>query len=135
MPGLQPHWTWPWSDVHGHGHCAPDALTSIVRGGLSKSAFALEPHGGELWVPWDRTAGVIGPKGCGKTLDPARSGPDRCPGAAITRLTKVDDLLLTFTARSSKGRPCVTLDPFNLVLGLPEVVWDTRPWVRRPIGR
>ena len=23
--------------------------------------------GGELWVPWDRTAGVIGPQGSGKT--------------------------------------------------------------------
>jgi type IV secretion system protein VirD4 len=28
-----------------------------------------EPRGGQLWVPWDRTAGVIGPQGSGKTLD------------------------------------------------------------------
>jgi len=46
------------------------------------------------------------------------------PGAALTTLTKVDDLLLTFTARSRGGRPCVVLDPFGLVPGLPEVVWD-----------
>jgi len=46
------------------------------------------------------------------------------PGAALTTLTKVDDLLLTFTARSRDGRPCVVLDPFGLVPGLPEVVWD-----------
>ena len=30
---------------------------------------AQEPRGGDLWVPWDRTAGVIGPQGSGKTLD------------------------------------------------------------------
>ena len=30
---------------------------------------AHEPRGGELWVPWDRTTGVIGPQGSGKTLD------------------------------------------------------------------
>jgi len=46
------------------------------------------------------------------------------PGAALTTLTKVDDLLLTFTARSRGERPCVVLDPFGLVPGLPEVVWD-----------
>ena len=27
------------------------------------------PAGVDLWVPWDRTAGVIGPQGSGKTLD------------------------------------------------------------------
>ena len=34
------------------------------------------PRGGDLWVPWDRTAGVVGPQGSGKTLDllvPART--------------------------------------------------------------
>jgi type IV secretion system protein VirD4 len=30
---------------------------------------AHEPRGGDLWVPWDPTAGVIGPQGSGKTLD------------------------------------------------------------------
>ena len=40
------------------------------------------PRRGQLWVPWDRTAGVIGPQGSGKTLDtlvPALLG---APGAA-----------------------------------------------------
>ncbi len=85
---------------------------------------AKEPHGGELWVPWDRTAGVIGPQGSGKTLDLLAPALIDAPGAALTTLTKVDDLLLTFTARSRDGRPCVVLDPFGLVPGLPEVVWD-----------
>lgn len=85
---------------------------------------AKEPHGGELWVPWDRTAGVVGPQGSGKTLDLLAPALIDAPGAAITTLTKVDDLLLTFTARSREGRPCVVLDPFGLVPGLPEVVWD-----------
>ena len=77
-----------------------------------------------LWIPWDRTAGVIGPQGSGKTLDllvPALLG---APGAALVTLTKVDDLLLTIDARGSNERPCVVLDPFGLAPGLPEFVWD-----------
>jgi type IV secretion system protein VirD4 len=77
-----------------------------------------------LWVPWDRTVGVIGPQGSGKTLDllvPALLG---APGAALVTLTKVDDLLLTIDARSVDDRPCVVLDPFGLAPGLPELVWD-----------
>lgn len=96
---------------------------------------AHEPRGGELWVPWDRTAGVIGPQGSGKTLDlltPALLG---APGAALVTLTKTEDLLLSLTARSSADRPCVVLDPFGLTEGLltaepvsrsvaRELVWD-----------
>ena len=85
---------------------------------------AREPRGGQLWVPWDRTAGVIGPQGSGKTLDLLAPALIDAPGAALTTLTKVDDLLLTFTARSTRQRPCIVLDPFGLVPGLPEVVWD-----------
>ena len=85
---------------------------------------AHEPRGGDLWCPWDRTAGVIGPQGSGKTLDlltPALLG---APGAALVTLTKVDDLLFTITARSEAGRPCAVLDPFGLAPGLPELVWN-----------
>ena len=87
-----------------------------------------QPRGGELWVPWDRTTGVIGPQGSGKTLDlltPALLGS---PGAALVTLTKVDDLLLSITDRSRPhdgvDRPCVVLDPFGMAVGLPELVWD-----------
>jgi type IV secretion system protein VirD4 len=85
---------------------------------------AHEPRGAELWVPWDRTTGVIGPQGSGKTLDlltPALLG---APGAALVTLTKVDDLLLSFPVRSRYDRPCLVLDPFGLAAGLPELVWD-----------
>jgi type IV secretion system protein VirD4 len=76
-------------------------------------------------VPWDRTAGVVGPQGSGKTLDLLVPALIDAPGAAMTTLTKADDLLLSFTARSQEGRrPCVVLDPFGLVPGLPEAVWD-----------
>ena len=85
---------------------------------------AWQPHGGQLWVPWDRTAGVIGPQGSGKTLDLLVPALLDAPGAALSTLTKVEDLLLTFTSRSTDGRPGVVLDPFGLVPGLPEVVWD-----------
>ena len=85
---------------------------------------AREPRAGELWVPWDRTAGVIGPQGSGKTLDLLVPALLDAPGAAMTTLTKVDDLLLSFSSRSSRGWPCVVLDPFDLVPGLPQVVWD-----------
>ena len=86
---------------------------------------AHEPRGGELWVPWDRTAGVIGPQGSGKTLDlltPALLG---APGAALVTLTKVEDLLLSLTERSRDNRPCVVLDPFGLAEGVvDELIWD-----------
>src|SRR6188472_3966808 len=80
-----------------------------------------EPRGGQLWVPWDRTTGVIGPQGSGKTLDLLTPALLNAPGAALVTLTKVDDLLLSFTARSRDDRPCVVLDPFGLVPGLPEL--------------
>lgn len=90
-----------------------------------KLGKAHEPRTGkELWVPWDRTTGVIGPQGSGKTLDvlvPALLG---APGAALVTLTKVEDLLLTIDARSADDRPCVVLDPFGLAPGLPEFVFD-----------
>ena len=85
---------------------------------------AWEPRGGELWCPWDRTAGVIGPQGSGKTLDLLTPALLSAPGAALVTLTKVDDLLLTITDRSTGDRPCVVLDPFGLATGLPELVWD-----------
>lgn len=86
---------------------------------------AQEPRGGDLWVPWDRTAGVIGPQGSGKTLDlltPALLG---APGAALVTLTKVEDLLLSLTDRARGDRPCVVLDPFGLAEGVvDELIWD-----------
>jgi len=85
---------------------------------------AHEPRGGDLWVPWDRTAGVIGPQGSGKTLDLLTPALLAAPGAALVTLTKLDDLLLTLAARSEDDRPCVVLDPFGLAPGVPELVWD-----------
>ena len=85
---------------------------------------AHEPRGGQLWVPWDRTAGVIGPQGSGKTLDLLIPALLAAPGAALVTLTKADDLLLSIGHRSTGGRPCVVLDPFGLAPGLPELVWD-----------
>ena len=79
---------------------------------------AHEPRGGELWVPWDRTAGVIGPQGSGKTLDLLTPALLSAPGAALVTLTKVEDLLLSLTERSRDDRPCVVLDPFGLAEGV-----------------
>ena len=84
---------------------------------------AAEPHAGPLWCPWDRTCGVIGPQGSGKTLDLLTPALLAAPGPALVTLTKTDDLLLTITARSQQG-PCVVLDPFAQADGLPELVWD-----------
>jgi type IV secretion system protein VirD4 len=85
---------------------------------------AHQPRGGPLWVPWDRTAGVIGPQGSGKTLDLLIPALLSASGAALVTLTKVDDLLLSFPVRSRYGQPCLVLDPFGLARGLPELVWD-----------
>ena len=40
------------------------------------------PRCGALWVPWDRTAGVVGPQGSGKTLDVLIPALLAAPGAA-----------------------------------------------------
>jgi len=82
------------------------------------------PRCGDLWVPYDRTCGVYGPQGSGKTLDLLTPALLAAPGAALVTLTKVDDLLLTVDDRSSGGRPVAVLDPFGLAPGLPELVWD-----------
>ncbi len=83
-----------------------------------------EPRAGQLWCPWDRTAGVIGPQGSGKTLDLLTPALLAAPGAALVTLTKTDDLLLSITARQAGDRPAVVLDPFSQAPGLPELVWD-----------
>ncbi|MCA0253588.1 MAG: TraM recognition domain-containing protein [Actinobacteria bacterium] len=85
---------------------------------------AHEPRGGDLWCPWDRTVGVIGPQGSGKTLDVLSPALLAAPGAALVTLTKPDDLLLTVTTRKEGGRPIAVLDPFGLTPGLPELIWD-----------
>lgn len=82
------------------------------------------PRGVELHVRWDRTTGVYGEQGSGKTLDllaPALLAHD---GPAIATLTKLDDLLLTAGRRAAGGRPIAVLDPFGAAPGLPEFVWD-----------
>ena len=88
---------------------------------LGRSA---SPRGVELWVPYDRTTGVYGPQGSGKTLDLLTPALLAAPGAALVTLTKPDDLLLTLDHRSSGGRPVAVLDPFDLAHGVPELVWD-----------
>ena len=85
---------------------------------------AAEPRAGQLWCPWDRTAGVIGPQGSGKTLDVLTPALLGAPGAALVTLTKTDDLLLSLTARQDHDRPIAVLDPFGLADGLPELIWD-----------
>lgn len=82
-----------------------------------------QPKTGELWCPWDRTAGVIGPQGSGKTLDVLTPALLQAPGAALVTLTKTDDLLLSITRRQAHG-PVAVLDPFGLAPGLPTLVWD-----------
>ena len=101
------------------------ALRPVEPTGIGwRLGTAHEPRGGQLWVPWDRTAGVIGPQGSGKTLDLLIPALLAAPGAALVTLTKADDLLLSIGHRSTGGRPCVVLDPFGLAPGLPELVWD-----------
>lgn len=82
------------------------------------------PRGVELWIRYDRTTGVYGAQGSGKTLDllaPALLGH---PGAALVTLTKVDDLLLTLRARQCGDRPVRVLDPLGAAPGIEELVWD-----------
>jgi type IV secretion system protein VirD4 len=83
------------------------------------------PRGVDLWVAYDRTAGVYGPQGSGKTLDLLTPALLDAPGAALVTLTKLDDLLLTVDHRRSGGRrPVAVLDPFGVAPGVPELLWD-----------
>src|SRR3954468_5398010 len=81
------------------------------------------PRGIDLWVRYDRTTGVYGAQGSGKTLDLLAPALLAHPGAAMATLTKVDDLLLTLARRQARG-PIAVLDPFGAAPGVPELVWD-----------
>lgn len=84
-----------------------------------------QPKGVDLFVPFDRTAGVIGPQGSGKTLDVLIPALLDAPGAGMMTLTKPEDMLLSLTERRRHGRPTVVLDPFGLAEGIGgELVWD-----------
>ncbi len=94
---------------------------------------SLTPRGVELWVRYDRTTGVYGAQGSGKTLDLLAPALLAHPGPAMATLTKLDDLLLTLATRQgpvcgagSDGpdRPVAVLDPFGMAPGVPELVWD-----------
>src|SRR3954468_2491572 len=83
------------------------------------------PHGVELWCRYDRTTGVFGDQGSGKTLDVLAPALLAHRGAAMATLTKVDDLLLTAQRRQTPitldgtPRPIAVLDPFGAAPGLP----------------
>ena len=94
---------------------------------------SLAPRGVELWVRYDRTTGVYGAQGSGKTLDLLAPALLVHPGAAMATLTKLDDLLLTLADRQAPAagggpdapdRPVAVLDPFGMAPGVPELVWD-----------
>ncbi|WP_138757683.1 type IV secretory system conjugative DNA transfer family protein [Modestobacter altitudinis] len=88
------------------------------------------PRGVELWCRYDRTTGVYGEQGSGKTLDLLAPALLAHLGAGLATLTKVDDLLLTAGRRQQPGhlggppRPIAVLDPFGAAPGIPELVWD-----------
>jgi hypothetical protein len=88
------------------------------------------PHGVDLWCRYDRTTGVYGEQGSGKTLDLLAPALLAHRGAGLATLTKIDDLLLTAGRRQQPlhvdgpPRPIAVLDPFGAAPGLPELVWD-----------
>lgn len=110
-------------DLYAGPHARRIAAADLPNLGW-RLGHGAQPRCGDLWVPWDRTAGVVGPQGSGKTLDVLVPALLEAPGAALTTLTKVDDLLLSLTARQRDGRPVAVLDPFGAAPGLPELIWD-----------
>src|SRR5664279_1899967 len=100
-------------------------MTRLERSGIGwRLGRSHTPRGVDLWVPYDRTAGVYGPQGSGKTLDLLTPALLAAPGAALVTLTKLDDLLLTLEHRQTDERPVAVLDPFGVAPGVPELVWD-----------
>ena len=76
-------------------------------------------RGVQLWVPFGRTAGVIGPAGT-VLAHAALAAPDGLLQASMDP----DAVLLTLARRSRDGRPVAVCDPFGLLPGLPPLVWD-----------
>ena len=89
----------------------------------------------QLWVPWDRTAGVIGPQGSGKTLDLLIPALLAAPGAALVTLTKADDLLLSIGHRSTGGPPLRRAGPVRARPGTARAGLGPGRRVRGPHGR
>ena len=88
------------------------------------------PHGVDLWCRYDRTCGVFGEQGSGKTLDLLAPALLAHRGPGLATLTKLEDLLLTAGRRQvplregALPRPIAVLDPFGAAPGLPQLTWD-----------
>ncbi len=76
-------------------------------------------RGVQLWVPFERPTGVIGPGGT-VLAQAALAAPDGLLHASMDP----DAVLLTLARRSRDGRPVAVCDPFGLLPGLPPLVWD-----------
>ncbi len=76
-------------------------------------------RGVQLWVPFERPTGVIGPGGA-VLAQAALAAPDGLLHASMDP----DAVLLTLARRSRDGRPVAVCDPFGLLPGLPPLVWD-----------
>jgi len=80
------------------------------------------PHGVDLWCRYDRTCGVFGEQGSGKTLDLLAPALLAHHGPGLATLTKLEDLLLTAGRRQvplregDAPRPIAVLDPFGRAL-------------------
>lgn len=81
------------------------------------------PGGVDVWLPFERTVGVIGPPASGKTLDVVTHAALAAPGPLVLAAPKPDDVLVTVTGRGERG-PVAVLDPFGAVPGLPSLAWD-----------
>jgi len=78
--------------------------------------------GVDVWLPFERTVGVLGPTGSGKTLDVVLHAALAAPGPLVLSAPRVDDALLTMTHRD--GAPVAVFDPLGAVPGLPALAWD-----------
>ncbi len=97
--------------------------TSRPREGwlLGKTRHA---RGLDLWVPFDRMAGVMGPSRPDDTGDVLAQADLAAPGGLLRVCTDPDDLLVSLTQRSNDERPVYVCDPSGLLPGLPPLVWD-----------
>jgi type IV secretion system protein VirD4 len=82
------------------------------------------PRGVKLWVGFDRSAGIVGPPGSGKTTHAMAHAALAAPGALLHAATKPADVLVSYPHRSADLRPVAVCDPLGLLPGLPQLVWD-----------
>jgi len=107
---------------------------SLDKPGLSDIGFFLGmSRGVECWMGVRDSLVILGPPGSGKGINVVIPSILDAPGAVVTTSTRPDNLTVTLSARSTKGRPVGVFDPQGLAPGAPSALrWSPIRGCERP---